>query len=453
MRSETEILDVSMHPITRKFSVTQIENEFLVAINARYQKTMFFGAISAVLAFLAYAGIVYYVADGKNPLTDRILYWLIPALISGIILLKSPLGKNTNAVNLILSLHTFWVAGWHNWSLIIEQPAGAGLVIGYGVNIIILVYIYLIFRPLFITSLIIGSVVTIAFIPSSLIVTLNFFDSNPLVLNELFWGEGNDLFKSPFLYQMAILAVVNLIGATAAYVLETLERENFISKKIIQSQRIQIESEREKSENLLLNVLPSSIAQRLKHEEGSIADRFNDLTVIFVDIVNFTKISSTASPESLIKMLNGIFTEFDLITQSFGIEKIKTIGDAYMAVSGAPEHSDKHAEIAAKAALRMLESASRFSAPDGTPLKVRIGISTGPAIAGIIGAHKFSYDLWGDTVNTAARMESSGEVGQIQVSESTYEILKDKFEFEERGIIEIKGKGLMRTWWLKSERV
>ncbi|MDC0834573.1 guanylate cyclase [Leptolyngbya valderiana BDU 20041] len=210
----------------------------------------------------------------------------------------------------------------------------------------------------------------------------------------------------------------------------------------------QLRVEQEKSERLLLNILPQAIAERLKQNPRTIADSFADVSVLFADIVGFTKLWSRISPTQLVELLNEIFSGFDELAEKNGLEKIKTIGDAYMVVGGLPIPRADHAEAIAQMALDMQRQMAQFNQGDREPFSIRIGISTGPVVAGVIGTNKFIYDLWGDTVNTASRMESHGIANTIQVTEATYERLKDRFIFERRGVIEVKGKGKMTTYLL-----
>jgi adenylate cyclase len=189
----------------------------------------------------------------------------------------------------------------------------------------------------------------------------------------------------------------------------------------------------------------------LKSGERAIAERFESVTVLFADIVGFTKLSATNTPEELVQGLNTLFEQFDTLAQKYGLEKIKTIGDAYMVAGGLPERSQDHCERVAQFALEaqiVMENIT-LRTSTGERVQVRIGIHTGEAVAGVIGTSKFSYDLWGDTVNTASRMESHGEAGKVHVSEEVFTLLKDTFAFEKRGEIEIKGKGVMQTYFLK----
>ena len=206
--------------------------------------------------------------------------------------------------------------------------------------------------------------------------------------------------------------------------------------------------QQEQSEKLLLNILPKPIAERLKAQQSTIADSFADVSVLFADIVGFTELSARMSPTELVKRLNVIFSHFDQLAENYGVEKIKTIGDAYMVVGGLPMPRDDHAEAIAQMALGMQAKIAKLSADTGEKLAIRVGINSGPVVAGVIGVSKFTYDLWGDTVNVAARMEATGNAGRIQVTDVTYELLKDKYLFERRGVIPVKGKGNMMTYWL-----
>ena len=200
------------------------------------------------------------------------------------------------------------------------------------------------------------------------------------------------------------------------------------------------------SDGLLLNVLPRAIALRLKREPGVIAERFDDVTVLFADIADFTPFSERTTPERVVGVLDHVFSAFDRLTQEHGLEKIKTIGDAYMAAAGLPEPRPDHAVAAAELAVDMQSSLAASCVELGVDLRMRIGLATGPVVAGVIGRHRFIYDLWGDTVNTASRMESTGIPGRIQMTDATYQRLRDRYPFEDRGEIEVKGKGRVHAY-------
>jgi class 3 adenylate cyclase len=209
-----------------------------------------------------------------------------------------------------------------------------------------------------------------------------------------------------------------------------------------------LQLEQERSERLLLNVLPAPIAARLKAGEAVIADAFPEVTVLFADLVDFTRRSQRIGPAQVVATLNELFSAFDRLAQRHGLEKIKTIGDAYMVAGGLPDPRPDHAEAIAEMALAIREEVARRTDPSGQPLQLRIGIDTGPVEAGVLGTSKFSYDLWGDTVNTASRMESHGIAGCIQVTERTYQRLRDGYRFQRRGPIQVRGMGEMVTWFL-----
>jgi class 3 adenylate cyclase len=211
-----------------------------------------------------------------------------------------------------------------------------------------------------------------------------------------------------------------------------------------------LRAEQDKSERLLLNVLPAPIADRLKQTDDVIADAFSEVTVLFADIVDFTRRSELSAPEPVVQMLNQLFSAFDRTAQEHGLEKIKTIGDAYMLAGGLPTPRPDHAEAVADMALAMRHEVARHFYPSGQQLKLRIGIDTGPVVAGVIGKNKFSYDAWGDTVNTASRMQSSGPPDCIQVTARTWIRLRDNYRLERRGPISVKGKGEMITYLLLS---
>ncbi|MEM7180193.1 MAG: adenylate/guanylate cyclase domain-containing protein [Spirochaetota bacterium] len=211
----------------------------------------------------------------------------------------------------------------------------------------------------------------------------------------------------------------------------------------------QLEEEHKRSEKLLLNVLPASIAERLKNGEQPVVDRLNEVTILFADLVGFTDFAAKHLPEELIEVLNEIFTEFDKLANTYGLEKIKTIGDCYMVVAGLPKPMKQHANIAVQMAFAMQKVIHDGLSLGRHDLQIRIGLHSGPVVAGVIGQSKFSYDLWGDAVNTASRMESNGIPGEITVTTETYKLVQEEFIGIKREPIAIKGKGSMTTWFLK----
>lgn len=220
--------------------------------------------------------------------------------------------------------------------------------------------------------------------------------------------------------------------------------------------RIQAEKalklEKNRSDRLLKNILPLPIIQQLKDCTGSLAQQFDATTILFADIVSFTPLSAVMQPLELLETLNRIFSTFDQLAEQYGVEKIKTIGDAYMAASGIPLPQANHVEAVADLAIAMQAASRDFKTASGEPIQLRMGLHTGPAIAGVIGIKKFTYDLWGDTVNIAARLEAQSEPGRIQISREVYRALGDRYRCEPRGEIAIKGKGLLATYWLHGHR-
>ena len=254
---------------------------------------------------------------------------------------------------------------------------------------------------------------------------------------------------------ISVLALSGLVLVISRLRRTSIDLERSVIERTAQLQEAnrELSKEKTKSEDLLLNILPEQIATQLKEGQTHIADGFADVTILFADIVGFTQLAARISPEKLVRLLNAIFSVFDGLSDRHGLEKIKTIGDAYMVASGLPTPRSDHAEAIAEMALDIQQEAARFSTKHNFPLNIRIGINTGPVVAGVIGKKKFIYDLWGDTVNIASRMESHGVNGRIQVSAATYECLRDKYLFEERGAIQVKGKGKMMTYLLTGRKV
>jgi adenylate cyclase len=212
----------------------------------------------------------------------------------------------------------------------------------------------------------------------------------------------------------------------------------------------QLQAEREKSEQLLLNILPKPIAERMKTGETNIADSHADATVLLADLVGFSSLSAHIDPPQIVHLLNEVFSAFDILVEKHGLEKIKTIGDAYMVAGGISFPRPDHAEAIAELAINLREEIERLNHQYDTSIRLRIGISTGPVVAGVIGRKNFAYDLWGETVNLACRLESTGEAGKIQIAESTYERLKHKYPFEKKHRVDAKGNGDLSAYWLDS---
>ncbi|MEM9542762.1 MAG: adenylate/guanylate cyclase domain-containing protein [Cyanobacteria bacterium P01_E01_bin.42] len=257
---------------------------------------------------------------------------------------------------------------------------------------------------------------------------------------------GLDAVRSPHRWSEEDARFLQLVGDAIA------------SARVRRDAEIALRIEQEKSERLLLNILPAPIAARLKQNQGSLAEQFNEVSILFADIVGFTPLSARLSAIELVNLLNQIFSAFDGLADRLELEKIKTIGDAYMVAGGLPLPMENHAEAIAEMALLMQEAVREFQEQQSDTfnpedkIQIRIGINSGVVVAGVIGTKKFIYDLWGDAVNVASRMESSGEPNSIQITEATYVRIKDKFICEQRGMVKIKGKGEMMTYWLKGKK-
>jgi class 3 adenylate cyclase len=253
-----------------------------------------------------------------------------------------------------------------------------------------------------------------------------------------------DYLPKPF---NAVLLRARVFSSLEKKRLRDLDREHILE---LQREKEMLHIEQMKSEKLMLNILPKPIADRLKRGEKNIAGSYPEVTVLFSDLVGFTKMSAKKTAPELVKLLNDIFSRFDKRAELLGLEKIKTIGDAYMAVGGLPIPRSDHAEIVADMALGMYQDLTDFNQANQQEIQMRIGIHSGPVVAGVIGFTKFSYDLWGNTVNTASRMESTAGNGRIQVSAVTHELLKEHFVLEEREMVECKGLGPMLTSYVNA---
>jgi adenylate cyclase len=238
--------------------------------------------------------------------------------------------------------------------------------------------------------------------------------------------------------------IINTIGAGVLAVAMV-----WYGLRQIASAEAAMEHEYQRSEALLANILPASIAERLKDRSNSvIADKYDDASILFADIAGYTERASDTSPEELVAFLDDLYTSLDALVTRHGLEKVKTSGDAYMVVSGVPQPRPDHLEALADLALDIADAVAGLTDSRGRAVPLRIGMSSGPVVAGVVGSQRFFYDVWGDAVNVASRMESTVAVGRIQVPQPAYERLRDHFVFEERGDVEVKGKGVMHTWYL-----
>jgi class 3 adenylate cyclase len=238
------------------------------------------------------------------------------------------------------------------------------------------------------------------------------------------------------------------VGAFACIAMNAVSRENFRNEQVIERQRRSIAVQKSRSDRLLASILPDAVSERLKGEPGMIADHYPFVSVVFADIVGFTELATRLKPDALVTLLNDLFSRFDELAAEHGVERIKTIGDAYMAAAGVPIERADYAVAVAHFALAARDAVREHAAAHGAELAIRIGIGSGAVVAGVVGTTRFAYDLWGDTVNVASRMESQGEAGAIQVCARTHALLADRFKFKERGEIDVAGRGPMQTYFL-----
>lgn len=440
------------HWLTQRFSDPELEAVFLRSYSRRSWLTCLWGQGAGIVAFLLlYLTLLMSDDPVLVGLANVNLMYITPLQLLALGLSFHPLfvrHQQPAVMALLVGLTLLWIH-----LIFLNLPVGLAYSSGYGIMVIILLFNYLIARLRFVHAVLIGAGTSAYFLWHLYPVVATALSSgaiNPTSLGSV--GAGGAAPMSPIINYFNVLLAANITGGVGAYAVERLERQNFISRQVNRRQTALLAQERERSENLLLNIMPPAIAQRLKHNTSSIADNFYSVSVLFVDIVGFTRISHSRDPQIIVNWLNEVFTRFDAIVQHHGMEKIKTIGDAYMAVAGVPNHCEDHADRAADAALALLKACESIRDPDGLAMRVRIGIATGPAVAGVIGAYKFSYDLWGDTVNTASRMESLGQSDRIQVCPTTQALLDRRYQLEERGLIDIKGRPPMRTWWLEGHK-
>ena len=299
--------------------------------------------------------------------------------------------------------------------------------------------------------------------PVSAIVILGTRESVPWFVAYIFMTALSGMFDYTLQFDIkqldqrtvAVFFVLNFVSISAMVyaLLWYFSREKAKLREVVDAQSEAVALEKEMSDRLLLNILPEPIAIRLKRQETNIADGHADVTVMFADIVNFTHMSEEMSPNETVRLLNDIFSEFDLLAEKHSIEKIKTIGDAYMAAGGLRNANAQYVDAMADMAIEMQTFVSRYTAPNGEKMSLRVGLATGAVVAGVIGRRKFSYDLWGDTVNVAARMSSEATPGQTQVDAVTFRRLHNRYLFDEMQQIHVKGKGQMQVYNLLGPRV
>jgi len=411
---------MKINPVTLSFLNPELEQEFL---RYYFQKSLKQVRFALVLAIVVYVILGIVDLQFAPEIRDKLLlirYGIVlPVCITILGLSFSTYFRRIMQVSIGLAIVVVAIAA----------PVVAIIIPSLGVNYIgltsLLMYNYTAIKLRFVASSITGL---------TILLTYNILDLL--------------LIKTPVEKLIEVdfyLVAAMCVGMFASYQMEFYLRQDYMSDRLLKL-------EQKKTEELLLNVLPASIATRLIAGDKVIAESFPDVTILFADLVNFTQLSSHISPEELVSILNEIFSEFDLLAEKHGLEKIKTIGDAYMVVGGLPIHRADHAQAVANMALDMREQIERISNHSKEPLSIRIGINTGPVVAGVIGIKKFIYDLWGDTVNVASRMESQGLPDQIHVTIATYQALNKEYLFQARDKIQVKGKGEMQTYLLLNRK-
>jgi class 3 adenylate cyclase len=386
--------------------------------------------INGVAAIAVAVNLLYVAALGLSTTAGAVA----ASEVSGLLIINTLLLFVAAAVPLMNRAGRVDVAMWSLFGAAVVNTVFAALYLGaeVGGEIIILVlpgFAVLITRPgdrrtqmIFLTT------IAVAFAA----ITAAEIESPPEIV---------DLAFTKWMVVLTSVVVVVFIGAISLYF-----------REIVDTTEAELQAEKKRSEELLLNILPKETADRLKEGETVIADRAENVSVLFADLVDSTPMAESLSPNDLVEVLNSIFTPFDDLADQLGLEKIKTIGDAYMVVGGLPRPRDDHLDAIADMALGMREQLSQHHDPRTGTLRMRFGIDTGPVVAGVIGRRKFSYDLWGNTVVTAARMESQGIPGRIQVTEKVRDALENRYAFEGRRRLEVKGKGMLTTYFLEGRR-
>ncbi len=432
MKIDTQY-DIKNRNLAPCFTDAGVEYEFMQGFNYEALKP---GRIALFIIIFIWVGFSVFDLNMDAPISSHVLYFRF-LVVTPLFLIVLALSYSKYAIRIyqfiafftlfIIEGSIFYIVGFFNFQEIVQSMGFTFLLENELGNFL---FIYIWFLVILMASMI-ARINILQSLTNGLIVTFLY------ILSVI---KFHPSFIIVIITTAALITTLFVMWVGTLYI-QLYARQNFRALKLL-------DHSRKESERLLLNILPVQIADRLKSTPGTIADGFNHVSVLFADIVGFTTISRRHKPDDIVKMLNEIFTRFDEISNHYGAEKIKTIGDAYMLASGIPEANTTHGAIVANCALDIIDAVSSFKDPDGNPIQIRIGIHTGPAIAGVIGTHKFSYDLWGDTVNTASRMESHGNAGRIHASEEIFKILSSRFIFESRDVIEVKGKGTMNTYWL-----
>ncbi len=438
------------HP-SQRFSDKATEKAFEKHFAEKYLNQVRLSIFVGLIGFLLFYAIAFYVDQDPTgqamvfmnaiPLYITplfIAFFLVTLHSSAIPRFQLYLSIGVNLVNLI------WVH-----SIYKHMPPGTGATLGLGVFIIIMTFNYVALRLRFYWSLASGLILSLNFLIPSYGLLVAGVQSGAFSAQH-YWLSSHFSHSGPYFYQVGIIVVFNAIGAVSAYFFGRLERQSYLRKTIVEDQKKLLQAEQQRSESLLLNILPRHVAKQLLHSQEKVIEHYDSLSILFVGIAGFSQLFKPYSSKELVRLVNEIFGEFDKIVEKHNGEKIKTIGDTYMAVCGLYGR-ENHCELAAQIALDIQKYISKLRDKNGKPIQIRIGMHCGPAVAGVIGSHKFAFDIWGSSVNIASRMESQGEPGKTQLSDTIHKHLSHSFLTERRGNITIKGKGEMDTWWLKHQ--
>lgn len=415
-------VDEPMSPWTLSFQSGPVEQEYTRDLSERVVAHLRFAYLLAIILYLTFAWLDRALAPSDYLGLWRIRFGLgMPALV---LAFGSTFVPPLRIYFQPIAVVALFLAGAGIVEMTAIAPPHVASIYYVGL-ILVMIYVYAFVRLRFVLATLVGM---------AIIAHYEYTALNRLVLDD-YVLLANNLF----------LLSASAIGLAASYQLETFQRRGFL-----RARALRVESE--KAERLLMNLLPTSVARRLIDREIPIADGYSEVTILFADIVGFTEMSSRMLPRDTVRMLNDFFLECDSLADKYGIEKIKTVGDAYMAVSGLPDYRDDHAEAMADMALEMVGRLGGFNEERHLNLEVRVGINTGPVVAGVIGRKRFLFDVWGDAVNVASRLEAHGIRNGIQVSEHTYYRLRPHFELEARGQVEIAGRAPMETYVLLGRR-
>lgn len=413
-----------MHRIWLYFLDKNLESEFQHAYEKEIKSPLRFGIIISILSWLGGIPLAYFVIPEKADLIALVISLGICPLFLFIVFATYK-ERFKGWIHFIGALSNLW-AGLLAIYVCGEFPNGSSFTVP--VLIFIVFFGSYMVRLRWIATMVVSFIYSLAF--------------------QLYMTFEAELDMKSIAIYAFIMWLTWFFAAVAGHVSELKDRIRFMQRRTIHAQQKVIENEKEESEKLLLNILPAFIAQRLKSGEGIVADKHDDASILFADMVGFTQFSSEMPAEELIQILNRVFSEFDALTEKHELEKIKTIGDGYMVAGGLIQSRENHLRRVLNLGMEMIHFIDNDSTLKQMGIQVRIGIHAGPVVAGVIGTRKFSYDLWGDTVNTGSRMETYGEIGKICVSEVVKERMEELYEFEKREIIDIKGKGPTQTYLL-----